>query len=155
MREPTPAGITWGTPVDHLRLGLSTHGPRIGLHLQNIGQTPLEVMSHVAAQELHLDWYTLALRAPDGAHHTLKLYAPRDRSAAVKVTLAAQHTLHHLVDVRAWAARFTNGNLTLAPGTYQISATYTVPEREGAWAGRLEAGPVAWVAEVWQKRLDS
>jgi hypothetical protein len=118
----------------------------VGLHLQNTGDTPLEVMSHVATHELHLDWYTLQVTPPDGAPFTVRLYDSRNRSAPIKKTLAPGEALAHRIDAAAWAARPVNGSHTLLPGRYQLAAAYDVPTDEGAWAGRLDAGPVAWVA---------
>jgi hypothetical protein len=141
----TAAAITWGQPVDNLRLGLTTAGTTVGLHLQNTGATPLEVMSHVATHELHLDWYTLQVTPPDGAPFTIRLYDSRNRSAPIKQTLAPGEALAHRIDAVAWAARPANGSHTLSPGMYQLAASYDVPADAGVWAGRLKAGPVEWV----------
>lgn len=146
-----PAAVTWGTPAEGLRLGLTTAGNMVGLHLENVGDTPLEVMSHVATHELHLDWYTLQVSPPDGGSFRIRLYGDRDRSAAVKKTLAPGDALTHRIDAVAWAARSANGGHALAPGTYQLSATYDVPRDEGAWAGKLTAGPVEWVVSASQE----
>src|SRR5690242_20637 len=73
---PEPVGstpITWGAAVDGLRLGLSVKGVVVGMHLQNVGDAPLDVLSYVQAHERHFDWYSLVLTDSGGDSRTLAL----------------------------------------------------------------------------------
>jgi hypothetical protein len=137
------ATVKWGAAVNGLALGLSTNGPVVTLQLKNTGTTPLEVMSHVEAEETHLDWYTITLTDDRGNTRTLKLAAARERSAEVKVSLAPGKTVDHNVAVVDWAARSVNGAKPLAAGEYTVRATYAVSSPNDVWNGRLEAGPVS------------
>lgn len=137
---------TWGEPVDGLRLGLAPRDAAIELVLQNVGETDLEVLSHVAAGEIHLDWYTLRLQDAGGDTRTLRLLDARDESGVVRATVAPGESVRHRVAVGEWAARPVNGGQPLAPGTYQVSATYAAPPRGKTWSGEIEAGPVQWTA---------
>lgn len=97
------------------------------------------MMSHVAAQENHLDWYTLQLRDASGAIRTLKLLGPRRESGPVKVELKPGARIEHSIDLTVWAERPINGGKPLAAGTYQVTATYDVPPGDGRWSGHLDA----------------
>jgi hypothetical protein len=133
--------IRWGSPVNGLRLGVSGGAGFAELSLENVGTQPLTVLSHVNAGEMHLDWFTLRLRAGSGAARDLHLLADRDKSGRVKVTLEPGKSLQHRVDVQRWAARPVNGNAPLAAGSYELRATYEVEAGEPHWSGKLEAGP--------------
>ncbi len=138
-----PGDVRWGAPADGLRLGIAAGSPTVALHLENVGETPLEVMSHVLAGEVHLDWYRLTVVTRDGERREIVLRDARDRSAPIRVGLAPGESLHHEVDVAAWAARGVNGGRPLPAGAAQVAAEYRVDPGLGAWTGRLEAGPVA------------
>lgn len=137
------APIVWGQPSGGLRLGLGPGANRhsVVMYLENVGKERLDVMSHVAAQEKHLDWYTLQLQDAAGASRTLKLLGPRRESSPVKVTLKPGARIEHAVDLATWTERPINGGKPLAPGTYQVSATYSVPPEDDRWTGKLDAGP--------------
>ncbi|RIK46865.1 MAG: hypothetical protein DCC58_01700 [Chloroflexi bacterium] len=141
---PVPA-LTWGQPQGGLRLGLAADGAQITLALENIGKQPLEVLSHVEAGEIHLDWYTLHVASGTAPPRLIHLLDDRDESAIIRATLAPQQRLQHTIDLQAWASRPANGGAPFPPGDYQLNATYSVTPRGAVWAGRLEAGPVAWV----------
>jgi hypothetical protein len=137
------SSMVWGQPVAGLRLGLGTGATAgtVTIYLENTGTAPLQVLSHVAAQEKHLDWYTLQVQDGGRASRTLKLLGPRRESGKVQVPLAAGARIEHAVDVAAWAKRPINGGQPLAAGSYQVSAVYDVPAGADHWSGRLEAGP--------------
>jgi len=138
------AAVVWSQPSAGLRLGLAL-GPNrhtVEIYLENVGRSPLDVMSHVAAQEKHLDWYTLQLQDASDAVRTLKLLGPRRESGPVKVALKPGGRISHTVDLAVWAERPINGGKPLAKGSYQVSATYSVPAGDGRWTGRLDAGPL-------------
>lgn len=137
------AEIHWGTPVNGLRLGIAGGAGVAELSLENVGGSPLRVLSHVNAGEIHLDWFTLALRDGRGAERTLHLLADRNKSAQVEVALAPGQHLQHRVDLQAWAARSDNGGKALAEGDYEVRATYEVEPGEAHWSGKLAAGPVS------------
>jgi hypothetical protein len=133
--------IHWSSPVNGLRLGVGGNGGFAELSLENTGTTPLLVLSHVNAGETHLDWFSLHLRDSHGAVRDLHLFADRDKSAEVKVTLAPGQRVNHRVDLQSWAARPSNGAAALREGAYELSATYEV-DAGAHWSGKLEAGPV-------------
>lgn len=138
----THAAIVWGKPVGGLRLGVGSDGVRVVLALENVGITPLEVLSHVQTHELQFDWYTITLRGQDGRTRKLALVDERRRSWFVRATLAPAGKLEHRIDVSDWAGRLVNDSQPLGPGTYEVSASYEVSEPGGtSWSGRLEAGP--------------
>ena len=137
------ATVNWGTPANGLALGLSTNGSVVTVHLKNTGATPLQVMSHVEAGEIHLDWYSIDLTDSQGNTRTLKLLDARERSAPVQVSLAPGKTVDHNVAVTDWASRSVNGGKALVPGVYTVRAKYAVSSPSDVWNGRLEAGPVS------------
>jgi hypothetical protein len=109
----------------------------VRLTLENVGRRPLEVLSHVAAGEIHLDWFTIHLD-----DRRIVLLDSRNRSIPVRARLAPGESLAHDVDLAAWAMRGPNGRAPLAPGDHEARGSYEVPADETAWTGRLEAGPV-------------
>jgi hypothetical protein len=145
-KTPDSSAIVWSPSSSGLRLGLGPGANRhsVTLYLENTGRDPLDVMSHVAAQEKHLDWFTLQLRDASGATRTLKLLGPRRESGPVKVALKPGARIEHAVDLATWAERAINSGKALAPGTYQVSATYSV-SGDGRWTGTLDAGPLTLV----------
>jgi hypothetical protein len=135
--EPVAAQIRWGSAADGLRLGIAADGPIAHLFLEDVGDEPIEVMSHVEAEgEPHFDWFTILV---DGVH-TILLAGRRNRSAPVRRTLAPGERLHHAVDVPVWAGRAPN--LPLEAGEHEARARYEVEPGRAVWSGRLEAGPV-------------
>ncbi len=142
--QSTEGAITWGPSQHGLTLGLAAQGAALRLFLKDVGDAPLEVRSHVQAQAVHLDWYTVRLKDAQGHERTLRFVEDRDRSAQVKAHLEPGKSLEHAVNLGDWASRSANGGQPLAPGTYQATAGYEVkPESAaGCWSGRLEAGPI-------------
>jgi hypothetical protein len=131
------AALVWGAPAGGLRLGIGSAGAVVSLALENTGERPLEVLSHVlAAGEAHYDWFTVRVDARE-----LRLLDDRNRSAVVRATLAPGESLRHEVDLAAWAQRPVNGGEPLAPGAHELRARYEVGADESAWTGRLDAGP--------------
>jgi hypothetical protein len=127
----------WGEPVAGLRLGIDARGGAVvELALENTGDGALQVLSHVlAAGEDHLDWFTVHV-----GERELRLLDERNRSAAVRVTLAPGEAVRHTVNLAAWALRPPNGARSLSPGP--ASATYDVPATPDTWSGHLESGRV-------------
>jgi hypothetical protein len=146
-KTPESSAILWSPSSSGLRFGIGpgTNRRSVAMYLENTGKAQLDVMSHVAAQEKHLDWYTLQLRDASGATRTLKLLGPRRESGPVKVALKPGARIEHAVDLAFWAERPINGGKPLVAGTYQVSATYSVPSGDGRWTGKLDAGPLTLV----------
>lgn len=136
------ASVSWGKQVSGLRLGLSPDGGLVELHLQNVGTAPLEVLSHVNAGDIHLDWYTLHLTDEKGNTRKLKLVDERDKSGIVRAHLEPGGSIQHQVNVGVWATHSINGTKPLAAGTYKLYAVYEVEPGRNSWSGRLEAGPI-------------
>ena len=135
------AEIHWGAAVNGLRLGVAGDAGIAELSLENVGTQSLQVLSHVNAGEVHLDWFTLHLRDSQGARRELRLFADRNKSGRVEVTLAPGQHLQHRVDIQRWAARPDNGGV-LRAGSYELRASYEVEPGEPHWSGKLDAGPV-------------
>lgn len=132
--------VFWGETADGLRLGLSAKGGIAGLYLQNVGNVPLDVMSHISTHELHLDWYTLQMKNTSGLNRKLCLLDARDRSVAIRIHLEPRESLQHFIDVGEWARRSVNGAKPLAPGSYQLFAVYDVANEKDCWLGHLNGG---------------
>lgn len=143
-RSEDASNVVWGEPLNGLRLGLEKNDGDLILHLRNVGQVPLEVLSHVDAGEVHLDWFTLNLQDEKGNNHQVTLLDNRDESGIVLVDLAPGEGLQHTVDVTDWATREANYHRAVVPGRYQLSAVYDAPDRGNNWVGRLEVGPIEW-----------
>lgn len=133
--------ISWGMPAAGLRLGLSTKSGTAELSLQNVGEAALEVLSHVQAHEVHLDWNKLRLTNDSGLDRSLGMVDARDRSIPIRIHLEPGESRQNQVDVQEWAKRPINGTQPLAPGNYQLFATYDVANEKDCWLGHLEAGP--------------
>jgi len=138
------ANVEWGKAVKGLRLGLTLKGTTATFYLENTGDTPITVLSHViGGEEDHLDFFTAHLTdAKGGEQRTLRFLGNREESEVVKVPLAPGKSLHHVVDLAVWARRGTNGAKPLAPGDYELKVVYEAQPRNGNWTGRLEAGPI-------------
>ena len=135
------ADIHWGSAVNGLRPGVASSAGFAELSLENVGAQPLQVLSHVNAGEVHLDWYSLRLRDDKGAVRELHLLDDRDKAGQVQVTLAPGQSLKHRVDVQRWAGRPANGSASLHDGVYELRAVYEVEPSAQHWSGKLEAGP--------------
>ena len=127
-----------------LGLELAVDGKDAVVTLRNRGDRPLRLVSHVWAGINHYDWIRLTLvgPGPGGATRVLHLLEDRDESGTVYQDLAPGATLTHRIDVVWWATR--SRGAALAPGLYQLSASYEVDAREGVWTGKLAAGPVTY-----------
>jgi hypothetical protein len=130
----------WSDPVGGLRLGLEAAGSAIALTLANRQARPLVVPSCVKAAGVHLDWYTLFLEREQGEVRTIQLMDARERSVIVWATLQPGELLQHRVDVGEWALH--GGGQPLAPGSYAVTAAFTVEGYADSWQGHLVAGPV-------------
>lgn len=140
---PPASRVAWGKPAAGLRLGLEADGASVTFTLENVSAAPIEVLSHVATHEQHLDWFTL--RVTDGpTPRELQFTDARNRSAPVKVMLAPGASLRHRVDAAAWALRTINGARALSPGAHAASAVYAVTDA-AVWSGRLASGEVSLV----------
>lgn len=144
--ESGSGSVSWGRPARGLRLGVAAEAGLAELHLQNVGDAPLEVLSHVKAHEKHFDWFGLSLKDAAGATRRLRLLDDRDKSGTVRARLEPGESLRHSIDVGDWASRPVNGAEPLAPGAYLLNAEYEVDSARDyaldTWSGRLEAGPV-------------
>jgi hypothetical protein len=124
-----------------LELGLGYDAPCAVVTLRNAGDVPVTVLSHVDAGQRHYDWLTIELECAGGTR-VLRFADARNESALVKATLAPGETLEHRVDLAAWALRGPNGAQPIAPGAYQLTATYAVDLPGEHWRGRLVSPPL-------------
>ena len=135
MRHPTDA-TTWGKPDGHMVLGVQASGDVINTFLQNRGGKPQRVIARGIVVKL-------ARVAADGT--TGEVTSVADRSDPVHLdredsfeTLAPAEYLATPVPVPK-----------LAPGTYQVTATYTALTAKIGdwWNGTVTAGPIHYVVE--------
>jgi hypothetical protein len=123
-------------------LGLSAQGANVEFHLKNVGEHPLDVLSHVSADIDHLDWYALRMVNQAGRERVLRFVGDRDKSGSVEAHLAPGDIIHHSVNLGQWAKRPVNGEAEIEVGRYQAWAVYEVSPPGHNWTGKLEAGPV-------------
>ena len=125
----------------------------LSIDLSNVGRDTLQVLSHVATHETHLDWYTIRLKPLDACSfpiaagkapkaRTLRLTDARDKSAPVTKTLRPGDFIRHQVNLQTWALRKINGQSLIREGCYQVEVTYTVQREKGAWKGYIRSAPV-------------
>lgn len=133
----------FGAPADGLSLGVEVLGPRkLALMLQNVSGGPMDVWSHVLAdEEMHYDWYELRLEHPSGSVRVARLLDARKVGVPVKAKLVPGSQLRYELSLDEWLQRPMNGARPLAPGRYQLRVRYEVAI-EGGWEGRVEVGPV-------------
>lgn len=111
------------------------------LELTNRGATPLSVLSHVEAARTLLPWYSVELTGA-GAPRRLVLGGAANEAAAISVELKPGGSLSHPVDLQRAALDAHNGATRLAPGTYQVKATYAVSEAGTHWTGSIASAPL-------------
>lgn len=143
----TGQNICWSLPQNGLTLGIQCGDGFVSLLLKNVGQTPLQVLSHVLSGEVHLDWFRIRLTAR-GKDHTIRLSEARDRSPRITRTLAPGESLMHRVDVVSWAKRRANQCVIFEPGEVALWASYRVQNEKTVWNGDLEAGPAGWIIPI-------
>src|SRR5215217_3389429 len=137
----TPSDKANSSVDNGLELRITALGTTAVLTLYNGGSDSLKVLSHVVANDLHYDWFTITL-VGDTETRVLHLYDDRNESHRVIVDLSPGQSLEHQIDVIAWASREANGARPLAPGRYRITATYEVSDPAPVWNGKLESPAV-------------
>jgi hypothetical protein len=135
MRHPTDA-TTWGKPDGPMVLGIEARSDVINTFLQNRGAKPQRIIARGITVQL-------ARLAADGTPGEVTRVADRtdpihlDRDDAFE-TLAPAEVFATPVPVP-----------TLAPGTYQVTATYTAITAKAGdwWSGTVTAGPINYVVQ--------
>jgi hypothetical protein len=135
MRHPTDA-TTWGKPDGHMVLGIEARGDVINTFLQNRGARPQRIISRGVT-------VTLARLAPDGTPGEVTRVA--DRSDPIH--LDRDDSFETLGPAEVFATPIPVPGL--APGTYQVTATYTaITAKVGDWwNGTVTAGPINYVVQ--------
>jgi hypothetical protein len=137
------ANIAWGKAAAGLRLGVAADRLNVTFTLENVSDKKIEILSHVAAQEKHLDWTTLRV-TETGKRREIRFVDDRNRSGSIKVMLDPGGKVSHQMDVANWAGRTVNGARALAPGSHTASAVYAVSDAS-VWTGRIESGEISLV----------
>src|SRR5688572_27688344 len=107
------------------------HSPDEPVHLTwtltNTSAQPLLVMSHVATTaQPHFDNLELRIaNAEGGAERSMPLVGPRKAAARIACVLEPGRALRHDLDLRLWSRL---NAVTLAPGSWEITAVYRVGE---------------------------
>lgn len=133
MRHPTDT-TTWGKPEGPMVLGIEARGDVINTFLQNRGARPQRIIARGVTVKL-------ARLAADGTPGEVTSVADRtdplrlDREDSFE-TLAPAEVLATPIPVPK-----------LAPGTYQVTATYTSQTAKAGdwWSGTATAGPIQYV----------
>jgi hypothetical protein len=138
MRHPTDA-TTWGKPEDTMVLGLEARGDVINAFLQNRDGKPRRVIARgVTVKLTRMTDGVASGEATSVADSHDPVHLDRDDSFE---TLAPAEYLATPIPVPK-----------LAPGTYEVTATYTAPSAATAkagdwWIGTVTAGPITYVVE--------
>jgi len=135
MRHPTDT-TTWGKPEGHMVLGVEARGDIINTFLQNRGAKPQRIIARGITVKL-------ARLAADGTPGEVTSVA--DSSAPVH--LDREESFETLAPAEVFATPIPVPRL--APGTYQVTATYTaITAKVGDWwSGIATAGPIDYVVQ--------
>jgi hypothetical protein len=135
MRHPTDA-TTWGKPEGHMVLGIEARGDIINTFLQNRGSKPQRIIARGIAVKI-------ARVAPDGS--TGEVTSVGDRSDPIH--LDRDDSFETLAPAEVFATPISVPKL--APGTYQVTATYTAITALAGdwWNGTVTAGPIDYVVQ--------
>jgi hypothetical protein len=135
MRHPTDT-TTWGKPEGHLVLGVEARGDVINTFLQNRGSTPQRIIARGITVKL-------ARVSDDGTPGEVTSVA--DRTDPVR--LDREDSFETLAPAEVFATPIPV--LRLAPGTYQVTATYTALTAKAGdwWIGTATAGPINYVVQ--------
>ena len=135
MRHPTET-TTWGKPDGHMVLGLEARGDIINTFLQNRGSKPQRIIARGISVKL-------ARVAADGT--TGEVTSATDRSDPIH--LDRDDSFETLAPAEVFATPISVPKL--APGTYQVTATYTaITAKIGDWwNGTVTAGPIDYVVQ--------
>jgi hypothetical protein len=130
--------MTGSAMAEPLDLAVATHGSTLELTFTNTSKHALTMTTHVRAGIDHYDWLTVKLtakaHAPAAAAMTRTLHFIETRTKAIRIDedIAAGKSLAKSVDLVPWALREGNGDTPLAPGTYDVVATWdTMHETKG------------------------
>jgi len=142
MQQPTSTAPSTATSQPLAMSLTAGAGPgAVVISLTNNGTTPLSVLSHVEAARTLLIWYSVEVTGI-GAPRRLALGGAANEAAAITVELPPGRSLSHEVDLQRAALEPHNGAARLAPGSYRITATYTVTEPGPHWVGSISSAPL-------------
>lgn len=135
MRHPTDT-TTWGKPEGHMVLGVEARGDVINTFLQNRSAKPQLIIARGITVKL-------ARLADDGTPGEATSVA--DRSDPIH--LDRDESFETLAPAEVFATPIPVPKL--APGTYQVTATYTaITAKVGDWwSGVATAGPINYVVQ--------
>jgi hypothetical protein len=135
MRHPSDA-TSWGKPEGAMVLGVEARGDVINAFLQNRGAQPQRIIARGITVKL-------ARLAADGTPGEVTSIA--DRTDPVR--LDREESFETLKPAEVFATPVPVSRL--APGTYQVTATYSaITAKVGDWwNGTLTAGPINYVVQ--------
>lgn len=135
MRHPTDA-TTWGKPDGHMVLGVEARGDVINTFLQNRGARPQRIIARGITVKL-------ARLAADGTPGEVTSVA----DSSEPVHLDREQSFETLAPAEVFSTPIQVSKL--APGTYQVTATYTaITAKVGDWwNGVVTAGPINYVVQ--------
>jgi hypothetical protein len=135
MRHPTDA-TTWGKPDGHMVLGVEARGDVINTFLQNRGARPQRIIARGITVKL-------ARLAADGTPGEVTSIA----DSSEPVHLDREQSFETLAPAEVFSTPIEVPRL--APGTYQVTATYTaITAKVGDWwNGVATAGPINYVVQ--------
>ena len=135
MRHPTDA-TSWGKPEGHMVLGVEARSDVINTFLQNRGNKPQRVIARGISVKI-------ARVAADGT--TGEVTSVADRTDPLH--LDREDSFETLAPAEVLATPIPLPKL--APGTYQVTATYTALTAKVGdwWNGAVTAGPIDYVVQ--------
>ncbi|HEX3758723.1 MAG TPA: hypothetical protein VHW23_08445 [Kofleriaceae bacterium] len=135
MRHPTDT-TTWGKPEGAMVLGIEARGDVINTFLQNRAARPQRIIARGITVKL-------ARLAADGTPGEVTSVA--DRSDAIH--LDRDDSFETLAPAEVFATPIPVPKL--APGTYQVTASYTALTAKAGdwWGGIATAGPINYVVQ--------
>jgi hypothetical protein len=135
MRHPTDA-TTWGKPEGHMVLGVEARGDVINTFLQNRGAKPQRIIARGISVKL-------SRLADDGTPG--EVTSVTDRSDPVH--LDREDSFETLAPAEYLATPIPVPKL--APGTYEVTATYTALTAKVGdwWNGTVTAGRIDYVVQ--------
>lgn len=135
MRHPTDT-TTWGKAEGPMMLGVEARGDVINTFLQNRGARPQRIIARGITIKL-------ARLAADGTPGEVTSVA--DRTDPLR--LDREESFETLKPAEVFATPIPVPRL--APGTYQVTATYTSLTAKAGdwWSGTVTAGPIHYVVQ--------
>lgn len=118
------SAVAAARPAPSFSFAVTAHGSALELAFTNPTKQQLAVETHVRAGIDHYDLLAVELVDSAGAKRALTFVETRTKAVPVVEAIAPGATITDRVDLQFWAVRTGNGSAPLAPGDYQVTATW-------------------------------